>query len=73
MSYDQRWHDIARDWLSDAGVPDRLIDKYTAPCAEALQDTAEEFVDDIADLEHDADEAALDQRWQQKIDEARGK
>lgn len=74
MSYDPRWHDIAKEWLEDSSLPDRIVDKYTPKLAQQLQDVAEQFVSyDVPEAERDAEEAAYDRHINQKIDEARGK
>ena len=73
MSYDKRWHDIAKNWLLDCELPEGLAEKYTAWLAQRLQDVAEEAPDYIADMEHDAVEAAYDAHINRQIDEARGK
>ena len=73
MTLDPRWLTIAREVLEDAGVPDKVIQRHVATCAQRLADVAEEFPDDIAQAEHDRDEAAYDAHIHRQIDEARGK
>ena len=74
MSYDPRWHDAANDWLSDCDLSVDLVKKYTPKLAQRLQDVAEEFSnEEIAQLEHDEEEAAYDAHIHRKIDEALGK
>lgn len=72
-TFDPRWEAIAREWLSDANVPDKLIDKYWRRLAQALQDAAEDEPNEIAESERQADEAAYDAHIQRQIDEMRGK
>ncbi len=73
MTFDKRWEQIAKDWLSDGNVPDRLIEKYWRRLAQQLQDAAEDEPNEIAESERQADEAAYDAHINHQIDEARGK
>lgn len=71
-TYDTRWTAIVREWLEDANVPTKLIDKDLAQC-QSMQDTAEQLVEDVADWDHDADLAAEQRDIDRQIDEARWK
>jgi len=74
LHVDARWAPIAHDWLSDAGLPDKIAMRYTSRLAQILHDQAEQFVEsDLPDLERDRDEAARDAHIHRQIDEARGK
>lgn len=74
MTIDPRWIPIAREWLIDADIPDRLVDKYAADLAQQLHDRAEQFLEyDFPEAEEQAEEAARDAHIHRQIDEARGK
>ena len=61
MSIHPYFHQVAKDWLEDQQIPERL------------EDDAEDFLGTLGHREHERDEAAKEAYIDRQIDELRGK